>query len=399
MPFTTLTLEQFSQHAAQTKFNSFQQSLEMAELYQKRGYDTAFVGWLDQDGVQISALVYSQSMLGGKRMVLNLGPLVTNRQALPDFYRSLKAYAKKQGVLELVVKPDDTYQTFDKQGKALDTEQQALVQELIDLGYQHQGLQTGYPDGDPQWHYLKDLTDLSPETLVSTFNTNGKRLLKRAQQVPITIRTLKREELGHFRAILESTAQRQGYEAKDLTYYQQFFDSFGDRCAFVTAFINFSAYYEDLSNHLEEVVFQLVKERQATKVDALLKQQDRLVKTLKQVKIWADRYGDEEQALATVLLVYDKDETTYLFGGFYDDFQALNAPILLQEYAMLESLKRGISRYNFLGITGLFDGTDGVLRFKQNFNGYIVRKMGSFHYYPRPLTYRFLQFVKKLLGR
>ena len=31
--------------------------------------------------------------------------------------------------------------------------------------------------------------------------------------------------------------------------------------------------------------------------------------------------------------------------------------------------------YNFLGITGVFDGSDGVLRFKQNFNGYIVRKM------------------------
>ena len=47
-------------------------------------------------------------------------------------------------------------------------------------------------------------------------------------------------------------------------------------------------------------------------------------------------------------------------------------PAVLQEYMMLETIKRGIPRYNFLGIQGIFDGSDGVLRFKQNFNGYIV---------------------------
>ena len=66
---------------------------------------------------------------------------------------------------------------------------------------------------------------------------------------------------------------------------------------------------------------------------------------------------------------------------------------------MLEAIKRGITFYNFLGITGEFDGSDGVLRFKQNFNGYIVRKMGTFRYYPSPIKYKFIQGIKKLLGR
>ena len=66
---------------------------------------------------------------------------------------------------------------------------------------------------------------------------------------------------------------------------------------------------------------------------------------------------------------------------------------------MLETIKRAIPRYNFLGIQGIFDGSDGVLRFKQNFNGYIVRKMGTFRYYPSPLKYKLISLVKKLLGR
>ncbi|MFR6420558.1 MAG: peptidoglycan bridge formation glycyltransferase FemA/FemB family protein [Streptococcus salivarius] len=47
----------------------------------------------------------------------------------------------------------------------------------------------------------------------------------------------------------------------------------------------------------------------------------------------------------------------------------------------------------------IFDGSDGVLRFKQNFNGYIVRKMGTFRYYPQPFKYKAIQGIKKLLGR
>lgn len=66
---------------------------------------------------------------------------------------------------------------------------------------------------------------------------------------------------------------------------------------------------------------------------------------------------------------------------------------------MRESLKRGISRYNLLGIYGLFDGSDGVLRFKQNFNGQILRKMGTFRYYPFPKRYKTIQLIKQLVKR
>ncbi|MDU7210289.1 MAG: peptidoglycan bridge formation glycyltransferase FemA/FemB family protein, partial [Streptococcus sp.] len=50
-------------------------------------------------------------------------------------------------------------------------------------------------------------------------------------------------------------------------------------------------------------------------------------------------------------------------------------------------------------ITGEFDGSDGVLRFKQNYNGYITRKMGTFRYYPHPLKYKLIHNLKKILRR
>ena len=55
--------------------------------------------------------------------------------------------------------------------------------------------------------------------------------------------------------------------------------------------------------------------------------------------------------------------------------------------------------YNFYGISGNFDGSDGVLKFKQNFGGYITQKVGEFAYYPQPVKYKLIQGMKKILGR
>ncbi|MDU6582156.1 MAG: peptidoglycan bridge formation glycyltransferase FemA/FemB family protein, partial [Lactococcus lactis] len=38
---------------------------------------------------------------------------------------------------------------------------------------------------------------------------------------------------------------------------------------------------------------------------------------------------------------------------------------------------------------------DGVLRFKQNFNGYVIQKAGAFIYYPDPEKYAELEKMKK----
>ena len=76
------------------------------------------------------------------------------------------------------------------------------------------------------------------------------------------------------------------------------------------------------------------------------------------------KYGNKSTILASSLFVYTPQETVYLFSGSYPEFNKFYAPALLQDYVMRESIKRGIPCYNLLGITGHFDGSDSVLRFK-----------------------------------
>ena len=411
MTLKQLRQEEFVKHSASCAQRSFMQTVEMEKLLSKRGFTCQYVGYTNEhDEVTVSAVLYSMPMTGGLHMEINCGPVSTNPQDLQHFYCELKTYAKENGALELIVKPYETYQIFDSDGQPSSPERPELIQELTALGYEFDGLQTGYPGGEPDWHYAKDLTGLTEKDLIKSFSKNGKSTVKKANTFGIQLKKLKRDELNIFKEITSATSERREYSDKSLDYYQDFYDAFGNQADFMIATLNFQDYLQHLQNDqkklrqkIQKLESELEKNPQSEKKHNQLREFSSQFESFETRKAEAqeliDKYGTEDQVLAGSLFIYTPQEATYLFSGSYPEFNKFYAPALLQEYVMKEAIKRGIPFYNFLGITGIFDGSDGVLRFKQNFNGYIVRKMGTFRYYPQPLKFKILSLIKKLLRR
>ena len=411
MTFKRLSQEEFVNHSAYCAQRSFMQTVEMEKLLAKRGFTCRYVGHTNEhDEVTVSAVLYSMPMTGGLHMEINCGPVSTNPHDLQAFYRELKTYAKENGALELIVKPYETYQTFDSNGQPTSPEKTELIKDLTDLGYEFDGLQTGYPGGEPDWHYVKDLAGLTEKDLIKSFSKNGKSTVKKANTFGIQLKKLKRDELNIFKEITSATSERREYSDKSLDYYQDFYDAFGNQADFMIATLNFQDYLQHLQNDqkklrqkIQKLEADLEKNPQSEKKHNQLREFSSQFESFETRKAEAqeliDKYGMEDQVLAGSLFIYTSQEATYLFSGSYPEFNKFYAPALLQEYVMKEAIKRGIPFYNFLGITGIFDGSDGVLRFKQNFNGYIVRKMGTFRYYPQPLKFKILSLIKKLLRR
>lgn len=390
MTFNIISREDFYQHSLTTSNHSFLQSIEMADLLQKRGATIQYIGWEEQGTLAISAILYSLPMTGGLHYEINSGPIVTDARHLPDFYKAVQDYVKENGGIEFILKPYDHYQVFDSNGNPTGEEQKQLLHSLLDLGYQFDGLQVGYPGGEPVWHYLKDITDFDEKSLLKSFNKNCSRNITTALNYNISIRSISRDEIPQFKQIIEETGKRQGFEDKSLDYYYDLYDTFGDDAEFLIAEINRAnalAYLDQKISLLNPSSKQY--EQQLQKLE---KQKTIVQETL------ADETA-ETVPLACALIIYNPSEVTYLFGGSYTKYQKFSAAFLIQYHAMKRALEKGITLYNFLGIQGIFDGSDGVLRFKQNFNGYIVRKMGTFRYYPNPLKFKALSLIKRILGR
>lgn len=390
MTLTTISKEEFTSFANTVSHRSFIQSAEMADLLEKRGNTVQFIAWKQEDQVQVAAILYSLPMTGGLHMEINSGPLYQEESMLEPFYAALKDYAKENGAIELVIKPYDTYQTFDSDGNPTSEEQTHFMDTLKNLGYQHDGLTTGYPGGEPVWHYLKNVNGVDSKSLLKSFNKNCSRNITNALNYDISIRNITREEIPQFKQIIEETGKRQGFEDKSLSYYYDLYDSFGPNAEFVVAEINSKA----ALTHLDQKISLLnpSSKQYEQQLQKLEKQKNIVRETL------AGK-DSETVPLACALIIYTPSEVTYLFGGSYTKYQKFSAAFLIQYHAMNRALEEGITLYNFLGIQGIFDGSDGVLRFKQNFNGYIVRKMGTFRYYPSPLKYKLISLIKKLLGR
>ena len=410
MTLTTISKEEFTSFANTVSHRSFIQSAEMADLLVERGNTVQFIAWKEDDQVQVAAILYSLPMTGGLHMEINSGPLYQEEAMLELFYAALKDYAKENGAIELVIKPYDTYQTFDSDGNPTSDEQTHFMDTLKNLGYQHDGLTTGYPGGEGDWHYVKEMEGITEKNLLKSFSKKGKPLVKKAKSFGIELKRLNRDELQLFKDITSSTSDRRDYQDKTLDYYQTFYDSFGDKADFMIATLNFHHYYTNLEKDQAKLAQKIEKlqkdlevnpnsEKKQNQLREFSSQFDTFEVRKKEAKEYIEKYGDQDVILAGSLFVYMPQESTYLFSGSYTEFNKFYAPAVLQEYMMLETIKRGIPRYNFLGIQGIFDGSDGVLRFKQNFNGYIVRKMGTFRYYPRPLKYKMISLIKKLLGR
>ena len=410
MTLTTISKEEFTSFANTVSHRSFIQSAEMADLLVERGNTVQFIAWKEDDQVQVAAILYSLPMTGGLHMEINSGPLYQEEAMLEPFYVALKDYAKENSAIELVIKPYDTYQTFDSDGNPTSEEQTHFMDTLKNLGYQHDGLTTGYPGGEGDWHYVKDMEGITEKNLLKSFSKKGKPLVKKAKSFGIELKRLNRDELQLFKDITSSTSDRRDYQDKTLDYYQTFYDSFGDKADFMIATLNFHHYYTNLEKDQGKLAQKIEKlqkdlevnpnsEKKQNQLREFSSQFDTFEVRKKDAKEYIEKYGDQDVILAGSLFVYMPQESTYLFSGSYTEFNKFYAPAVLQEYMMLETIKRGIPRYNFLGIQGIFDGSDGVLRFKQNFNGYIVRKMGTFRYYPSPLKYKLISLIKKLLGR
>ncbi len=410
MSLQELTLDQYQEFLDRQQGYSFLQTREMATLLTKRGMTVRPMALIKDDQVMVAGILYSLPMTGRLHMEINSGPVIANEAYLSEFYQLLQDFAKKNGALQLIIKPHQTYQTFDGQGQPSSPEKTELISQLTSLGFQFDGLQNGYPGGEPDWHYVKDLTGLTQEHLIASFSKKGKPLVKKTNSFGIQIQALKREELERFSKITAATSDRREYQDKPLSYYQDFYDSFGDKAEFLMASINFQDYHDNLllgQTRLKEKLAQIQADldkipnsrKKQNEHREISSQIETFETRLSEAKDWITTYGTEDIDLAASLFIYTPEELVYLFSGSLTEFNKFYAPVALQEYAMRKALDLKIPFYNFLGIQGIFDGSDGVLRFKQNFNGYIVRKMGTFRYYPNPLKFKFLQLIKKLLGR
>lgn len=380
-----LSGSEFDELSAASRYGGFQQTSEMAALAQSDGMQTQYVGLVDSHDAPVAgALVaFSQGRFGVEGS-LWLGPLCNgnNREQMTALTEGLREAAERVHAISLTCWPNQVYCVRDSQGKAMAEPNDEMVREYERLGWKHAGFTRGYDALMNRWNYVKDLRE---------FSNAG--------------------ELNVFHDICELSSERQHFANRSLDYFERVYDAFGDKAEFMVAEVHLDRYLQSWEEKLAKFskdVERLERSLEHTKYpDDVRKKLDTAQKNVESARRRIEDANEriardgEVVPVAVGLFMWHERELVYFSSGSDDRYAKFYAPTALQHEMMSRCLERGVTRYNFYGISGVFDDPEddgrGVLEFKQGFNGYVEELPGEFTLPVSKLRYGVSDLAHKLL--
>ncbi|MCV2505715.1 aminoacyltransferase [Melissococcus plutonius] len=410
LTFTSLTQSEFTDFSQQFSGNNYLQTKEMAELKKNRNQMVDYIGVKDNQKIIGATLITKLKIKMGYYFDIDGGMLMdySSAEVFHCFIEGIEEYVRKNDGLYVTISPDiPVCVRYDEEITNLN---ESVVEKFLSAGFiKKQAQQQLDNQGNPLWVYKKNVQGLTEQTLVDSYQKSAQYSIKRAHEFGIQTRKLAYEELQEFKKITEETSQRRQFEDKSLEYYQSVYKSYQEQARFMIAEINIKAYLENLKNKqveiqkkLETIEEVLSKNPDSRKKNNQKKELLSELATYNKRRQEAEKIAREEKKelipLACALFMICSQEVVYLFSGTLEKYKQFYAPYLIQDEMLHYTVNRQIPQYNFYGISGNFDGSDGVLKFKESFNGYAEKKIGTFQLITKPTKYRLYQLLKKIKG-
>ncbi|MGY3778283.1 aminoacyltransferase [Isobaculum melis] len=408
--FSIINEDEFQQFSDQHPQATFLQTVKMGNLRKKRHWQVEYVG-VKQDGVLIGAALLAHMKIKlGYYYEIDGGMLVdyTNTDLVSYFVESLKTYIKKNNGIYLSIKPNLVYQERDWNGQAIGEPNKKAYDLLSSLGFHHEGFESGFSGDSPRWIFAKALVGMDQDSLWKSYQKSAQYSIKKTQEYGVKVRELSYEELPKFKELTAHTSERRQFHDKDLAYYQAVYQEFGESAKFIVAEINFADYIHNIrekERHLKEKLATIYMDLEANPNSRKKNNQKREFED--ELKTFEKRIADADEfkslegdvIVAGALFIQHPQEVVYLFSGTYDQYKKFYAPYMIQHDMMRYTVAQKIPTYNFYGVSGLFDGSDGVLKFKQSFTGYVEEHIGSFDLIVNPVKYKLYTALKNVVGK
>lgn len=411
---------------------NFQQSSGMNNVRMQSGIIVEYLGFFEEERLAAAcALEIHRSRLSTFAEVHD-GPLCDfdNAELTEFVFAELKKRAHDAKAAQLIITPELPYMYRDIAGNELPSSDEpwpantpedlpreantSAFDNIVQCGFEHDGFARDYT-AVPRWRFVKDLSGCKNEQdLLNTYAKNHKRNVRIAHNSCVAVERIGREQLGVFHDICEMSSERQGFDNRPLEYFELLYDCLGDKAEFYVAYIDAVAFLKSWEDKRDGFLAEIerLKELEEKKGPLSPKNQKKLndqqskyeasLKRVDKAREYLEADGERIPA-AAAMFVFHPRECVYLFSGSNATYAKFYAATAIQHHIMTECIERGLTRYNFYGINGIFDDPNdpgrGLLEFKQGFGGYVEEMMGSFTMTVKPMAFAVKKLAHKLLDR
>lgn len=326
MIFTKLTPTEFTKFERHAPTGNFFQSVARANLRAKMGFTTHLVGVKDGQKILAAALIVERA---DHEAWIQLGPIMDyDDQALLDFFLAeVKHYALAQHFVRLEIFPPLVIKTHQTDGSVIDEFDRATVFAAFKQhGFTHEGFTIEVENKANRWMFIKDLTGLKTLRDVElTMNASTRKKLHRtARELDIHVLTDK-SELPEWRQALVESNNRNGIPTRDVKYFEDLWDAFGDEVVFVEA-----------------------------------------------------RRKDNHELVSSEVDIFHPNEMVAFVAGTIEHNKHFNGSTAIKGWNIEECLRRGQTRINLYGMKGDFSPNNPLLYFKSGLGGYTEEYIGGF---------------------
>lgn len=353
MEFVELTEKEFNNVCTNYNESSFYQTPSWARIKEKNEWNYYYVGIKEKNNIIACSLIL------GKKIYLNKYFYYAPRGMLLDynkvdllnfFVSNLKRFLiEKNGIL-LKIDPLVEYQKHDKNGNILGEENnQSIIDHLKELGFKHHGLTKGYTEEIQfRWSYCLDIGK-SKEEILKGMDQRCRRCIKKYEKYPLLIENVNEKNIADFKKIMEHTAKRQNHFDRSLDYYKSLDKDFKDDSRLSIIYLDKKQFLKDFK---DDRLYDMVSKEIENKIP-----------------------------VSAGVFIFDSKRANYVYGGTYKEYMPLMAQYKMQMEMIKTARKKGLSIYDFGGISGDFtSGSEnyGVYEFKRGFGGYVTEYIGEF---------------------
>lgn len=407
MNFCKLTEKEYKDFLDKHPLKTFLHSPNIGKIREKDGWNYEFLGIKENNNIIAATMLLSRKeFLGKKEFFAIRGFLIdyNNYSLLSFFVDNIKQYIKKNNGFILRVDPYLIKQERDINGNIVENgkNNSDVIKNLEQLGFAEREAEQA------KWMFVLDIKDKSIEQLLKEMKPNTRNSINKTFKENLVIRELNYDELDKFLKITDDTSERRNFTNKNLEYYQDMFNLFGDEVKFVVAELHTKEYLELLEDELknENKVLSTLNEKNERNAGKIKEQEikikgieDRIKEAKELIKI------DDVIILSAAMFILYGDEVIYFASGNYKKYMHFCAQYRIQYEMIKYGTEHNFKLYNFYGISGNFDEKDsryGVYKFKKGFNGYVMELIGEyklpinkFYYY----LYNIINFIKSLIKK
>lgn len=385
----------------QSPYGTFVQTPANTARLARAGWRTELVGlWRKTALVGVAALIAWKTPFGYEYECLQ-GPVLdySDTTLVTEAALELRNYVKQQGGLSLRLQPPVVLATgVDHQHMQDDPQGEAAIQAILRAGFRLVPTRlTDSGDKFQRWFYTKALAPgVNAEELLASYNAKTRRGVRSALKYGVeVVEVTDPDELGEFAQLMVATGDRRQFNGRDEAFYRQFFELFErPQARFWLARVDAVRLRADTQTELTEIDKRL---RQATDDAKRRKLQDQRAGLER--RLAALPADAAYVSLASGIFMFIGHDVVYFLGGSDKTYGFLNAPYLLQHYALTQAAAQGARQYDFYGTNGTFNGKDdqeGVYQFKLGFQGQLEQRAACYEAVLQPVRHRMVRWLRML---